>query len=112
MGTPRKQRGHIEERSNGTFRAIVSAGAVPFTGKRIFLKETYDSYDEAEVGLTDLLYQVDKGKVDKGKLTVMDVLDKYRAVVDPKQKRRTKVRRDQLIRDYLQPRFGGTSRDA
>lgn len=28
----------------------------------------------------------------------MDVLDKYRAVVAPKQKRRTKVRRDQLIR--------------
>jgi len=107
MGTPRKQRGHIEERSNGTFRAVVSAGTDPFTGKRLFLKETYDSYDEAEVGLTELLYKVDKGKVDKGKLTVMDVLDKYRAVVDPKQKRRTKVRRDQLIRDYLQPRFGG-----
>lgn len=112
MRKPRKPRGHIEERSNGTFRAVVSAGTDPFTGKRLYLKQTLDTYAEAEVALTELLYQVDKQKVDKGNLTVMEVLDKHRAVADPKLKRRTKVRRDQLIRDYIEPRFGGTFKAA
>jgi integrase len=104
----RKQRGHIEPRPNGTFRAVVSAGTDPFTGRRLFLKATRDTYDEAEVALTELLYKVDQQKVDKGDLTVMEVIDKHRAVVDPRQKRRTRVRRDQLIRDYIEPRFGGS----
>ena len=62
----------------------------------------------AKVLLTELLYLVDHLKHDPGDPTVMEIIDKHPAVVNPKQKRRTQVRRDQLIRDYIEPRFDGS----
>ena len=101
-----RRRGHIEPRANGTYRAIVSAGFDPFTGKRIVLKATAETEALAQIELTKLLRQVDEQKHPRGDLTVVDVINKWIAVADPKQARRTKVRRDQLVRDYIAPRFG------
>ncbi|MBB6571697.1 tyrosine-type recombinase/integrase [Kribbella sandramycini] len=99
--------GHVEQHKNGRFRAVVSNGRDPVTGKRRFLKSPWTAEEpDAEIARLQLLLQVQQGKATKGNLTVMEVLDKYRAVVNPNHKRRTIVRRDQLIRDYVMPRFG------
>ncbi|WP_165547129.1 tyrosine-type recombinase/integrase [Kribbella sindirgiensis] len=104
---PRKRRGHIEERENGTFRAIVSAGVNPLTGKRLVLKsDPVDDWDEAEVELTKLLSQVDEQKHARTNLTVLELIEKW-CGVKTSHARRTRQRRDQLIRDYIAPRFEG-----
>jgi hypothetical protein len=53
-------RGHIEERPNGTFRAVVSAGVDPLSGQRRMLRQTAATKKLAEKALTDLLHQVDQ----------------------------------------------------
>jgi integrase len=107
MAKRSRRRGHIEERDNGTFRAIVSAGINPLTGKRNVLKpDPVDEWDEAEVALTALLSQVDEQKHARTNLTVLELIDKWCAV-STNHARRTRQRRDQLIRDYVAPRFEG-----
>lgn len=107
MSKRSKRRGHIEERPNGTFRARVSAGTNPLTGRRIVLdSEPVATWDEAEVELTALLTQVDEQKHARTNLTVLELIDKWCAI-NAKQARRTRLRRDQLIRDYIAPRFEG-----
>jgi hypothetical protein len=102
-----KRRGHIEERSNGTFRAKVSAGTNPHTGRRIVLNsDPVGTWEEAEVELTRLLSHVDEQKHARTNLTVLELIDKWCAVRET-QARRTRQRRDQLIRDYIAPRFEG-----
>jgi integrase len=56
----RRRRGHIQLRSNGTFRAYVFAGRDPITKKKRYLSETVQTYDQAEKALTRLLGQVDR----------------------------------------------------
>jgi hypothetical protein len=58
---PRKRlpRGHIEELSSGSFRAIVYAGIDPITRKSRYLKETARTYEGAGITLTKLQSQVD-----------------------------------------------------
>ncbi|NIK56833.1 tyrosine-type recombinase/integrase [Kribbella shirazensis] len=108
MAKRSRRRGHIEERSNGTFRAVVSAGTNPLTGKRLVLKsEPVEDWDEAEVELTRLLSQVDEQKHARTNLTVLELIDKWCTVNESKQARKTRQRRDQLIRDYIAPRFEG-----
>jgi hypothetical protein len=48
------QRGHIEKHRD-KYRAIVSAGTDPLTGKRRFLKKTCDTEKQAQVELAKLL---------------------------------------------------------
>ena len=56
----RRRRGHIQLRSNGTFRVHVYAGRDPITKKPRYLTETARTYDEAEKVQTRLLAQVDQ----------------------------------------------------
>ncbi|HEX8858740.1 MAG TPA: hypothetical protein VGC06_06525 [Actinomycetes bacterium] len=42
----RRRRGHIQLRSNGTFRAYVYAGRDPITKKKRYLSETVQTYDK------------------------------------------------------------------
>src|SRR3954454_22159589 len=107
MAKRSRRRGHIEERDNGTFRAVVSAGTNPLTGKRNLLKsDPVNTWDEAEIALTALLSQVDEQKHARTNLTVLELIDKW-CTVSTKHARRTRQRRDQLIRDYIAPRFEG-----
>jgi integrase len=107
MAKRSRRRGHIEERENGTFRAVVSAGTNPLTGKRNLLKsDPVEDWDQAEVELTKLLSLVDEQKHARTNLSVLELIEKWCAV-STAHARRTRQRRDQLIRDYLAPRFAG-----
>src|SRR6266487_4524141 len=55
-----RRRGHVEERPNGSFRAVVYAGIDPLTHKPRYLKETAPTWGDAEEALTRLLRQVDE----------------------------------------------------
>lgn len=106
MSKRSSSRGHIEERENGTFRAIVSAGIDPLTGKRRYLRATAKTEKLAEKALTDLLHQVDQQTHARSDLTVSEVIEKWLVIKEPVHVRRTRVRTRQLIRDYIEPRFG------
>jgi hypothetical protein len=99
-------RGHIEERPNGTFRAVVSAGVDPLTGRRRVLRQTAATQKLAERALTDLLHQVDQQTHARSDLTVRQAIEKWLVIKEPVHARRTRVRNRQLIHDYIEPRFG------
>jgi len=99
-------RGHIEERPNGTFRAVVSAGVDPLSGQRRMLRQTAATKKLAEKALTDLLHQVDQQTHARSDITVGEAIEKWLVIKEPVHARRTRVRNRQLIRDYIEPRFG------
>jgi hypothetical protein len=70
------QRGHIEEH-RGKYRAVVSAGTAPLTGKRRFLKKTCDTEKQAQVELTRLLNQVDEQRHPRSKILVRQLVAKW-----------------------------------
>jgi hypothetical protein len=55
MPRPVRHRGHIERRSETSYRVIVYAGLDPLTGEERRIRETVRSEDEAKVTLTKLL---------------------------------------------------------
>ena len=81
-------RGHIEARPNGTFRAVVSAGIDPLTGKRRFLRATAPTEKLAEKALTNLLHQVDQQTHARSDLTVGEVIEKWLTIKEPVHVRR------------------------
>ncbi|SRR6266508_1130039 len=81
-------RGHIEERKNGTFRAIVSAGIDPVTGRRRVLKETVPSRKQAKVALTRLLNQVDEQRHPRSTVTLRQVIAMWLEVAEHGRKTR------------------------
>ena len=50
MARRTRARGHIEERPNGKFRAVVYAGKDPFTGRDRYLREQADNEKLAPKG--------------------------------------------------------------
>ncbi len=74
--------GHIQERENGTFRVLVYAGRDPLTGKERRLTGTRKTRREAEVLLTELLGQIDKGRVNGSKATVAELLERWLETAD------------------------------
>ena len=97
-------RGHIEARSNGTFRAVVSAGVDPLTGRRRMLKETAHTKQAAEKALTRLLNQVDEERHPRSAITVSQAIEKWFEVAE--HGRKTRRRYEQLARDYIGPELG------
>jgi integrase len=100
----RRPRGHIEERPNGSFRAIVYAGIDPLTRKARYLKTTVPTEAEAKVELTKLQNQLDEQRHPRSSITVGQVIDKWLEVA--KLEDTTLQRYEGLIRMYLRPRFG------
>jgi integrase len=100
----RRPRGHVEERPNGTFRAIVYAGTDPLTGKARRLKETAPDWNAAQEALTRLQRQVDERRHPRTGITVHEVLEQWREVTQHEDS--TRDRYDQLIRLYIEPTFG------
>jgi integrase len=78
----RRRRGHIQLRSNGTFRAYVYAGRDPITKKERYLSETVRTYDQAEKALTRLLAQVDQQRSPATSGTVGYLLTRWLEVAD------------------------------
>jgi integrase len=97
------QRGHIEKH-RGKYRAIVSAGTDPLTGKRRFLKKTCDTEKQAEVELTKLLNQVDEQRHVRTKILVRQLIEKWFEVEDDEDS--TRERYVGLNRKYIDPVFG------
>jgi hypothetical protein len=76
-----RPRGHIEQH-RGKYRAIVSAGTDPLTGKRRVLKKTCDTRKQAEVELTRLLNQVDEQRHPRSRILVRQLVEKWFEVED------------------------------
>jgi integrase len=100
----RRPRGHIEERPNGTFRAIVNAGTDPLTGRRRTLKETAQTWDAAKKALTRLQNQVDEKRHPRSAITVAQAVDQWMDVAPLAAT--TRERYEDLIRLYIEPTFG------
>jgi hypothetical protein len=98
------QRGHIEEH-RGKFRAVVSAGTDPLTGKRRFLKKkTCDTEKQAQVELTRLLNQVDEQRHPRSKIPVRQLVERWFEVEEHEES--TRERYVGLNRKYIEPAFG------
>ena len=102
----KRRRGHIEE-FRGKFRAVVSAGSDPLTGKRRQLKSPlFDTDKEAEVELTKLLNQVDEQRHPKSRILVSQLIEKWFEVAELEDT--TRERYEGLYRKYIEPVFGST----
>lgn len=72
-----RERGHIHQRPNGTYRVIVYAGRDPVTRRERRLTGTARTPREAERLRTRLLAQVDERRVPNTKATVRQLLDRW-----------------------------------
>jgi integrase len=97
-------RGHIEERSNGSFRAIVFAGVDPVTNKRRYLKRTASTRKLAEVEMTKLQQQVDERRNPRSPITVSQAIEQWLEVTEHQPS--TRDRYEQMIRLYITPTIG------
>jgi integrase len=100
----RRLRGHIEERPNGTFRAVVYAGIDPLTKKPRYLKKTLPSEAQAQVELTRMQNQIDEHRHPRSSITVGGVISKWLEVVELEDSSRERY--EGLIRLYIAPTFG------
>src|SRR6266496_3293390 len=96
-----RRRGHVEERPNGSFRAVVYAGIDPLTHKPRYLKETAPTWGDAEEALTRLLRQVDEKRHPRSKVTVGQIIEKWLQVT--RHEDSTRERYEELIRLYIRP---------
>lgn len=101
---PRRPRGHIEELPSGRFRATVYAGTDPLTGRQRYVKETTDTYGDAELALTKLQSRVDENRHPKTAITVGQAITRWLDVA--KLEDTTRDRYEDLIRIYIKPRIG------
>lgn len=99
-----RHRGHIEQRSDGSWRAKVYAGVDPLTGKERRLKKTAYSEAAAKAALAELLHQVDERRHPRSRITVGEAVAQWLDVVTLATT--TRERYDDLIRLYVLPTFG------
>ena len=104
MSRRTRARGHIEERANGKFRAVVYAGKDPLTGRDRYLRKQADTEMEAQKVLTSLLKQVDDQRQPRSRITVSQAIEKWFEVAEHEPT--TRRRYQQLVRDYVDPSFG------
>ncbi|MBA3743959.1 tyrosine-type recombinase/integrase [Sporichthya sp.] len=100
----RRARGHIEERPNGAFRAIVFAGADAISGRDRYIKRTAPTRGEAEKLLTKLQNEVDERRHSRASITVSAAVEQWLEVT--RHEASTRERYDQLIRLYINPVLG------
>jgi integrase len=100
-GRTHRRRGHVEERPNGSFRAVVYAGIDPLTRKPRYLKETAPTWDAAEAALARLLHQVDERRHPRSSVTVGQIIENWLEVT--RHEDSTRERYEELIRLYIRP---------
>jgi len=104
----RRPRGHIQQRSEGSFRLRYTLGRDPVTGKRRIATTTVrGTRKDAERELTRLLRTADTGEhVDPSRMTVRHWLktwlDTIRSEISPKSYERY----SEIVRCYLVPALG------
>ena len=76
-----RPRGHTETLPSGHFRAVVDAGIDVLTGQEHRLRETCDTWDQAEVALTRIQGQVDANKHPKSAITIAEAVEQWLEVV-------------------------------
>jgi integrase len=102
-------RGHITQRSKGTYSIKISVGKDPATGKYKSQWFTVQgSKRDAEKRLSELLHQIDTGNYMKpGKTTVSDYLNNWLAdYAGPNLSPRTVEGYEHIIKHYIIPKLG------
>ncbi len=75
-------KGYLERLKSGSWRANVDAGRDPITGKRIILRETHPTKEQARAAKERLLAQVEAERVPDKAATVAYLLDRRMEVAD------------------------------
>ncbi|WP_433035612.1 tyrosine-type recombinase/integrase [Actinomycetospora sp. CA-053990] len=104
--TKSRSRGYVEQRSSGSYRAVIYAGIDPLTGKERYLRESAPTRKEAQAALARLQTKVDEKRHPRTSTTMGALLDQWMEVSDHDES--TAHRYADLIRIYLRPTFGGT----
>ncbi len=102
-------RGHLKQRSKGSWTIILDIGRDPTTGKRKQKWETIrGTKKEAEKRLAELQHQLDTGTyVQPTKLTVADFLRQWlETYVSSNCRQSTNERYRGVIEDHLIPEYG------
>jgi integrase len=101
-------KGHIKQRSSGTWTIVLSLGYDPKTGKRSQKWRTVKgTKKDAEKELRRLLKPIDEGrKVVPSKLTVGDYLEQWLAAIEPEVGHKTLVRYHGIIENNVVPHLG------
>ncbi len=102
-------RGHITQRSKGSYTVIISMGRDPNTGaKKQYWETIRGTKKDAETRLNELLHQHDKGAfVRPSNLTVADLFEQWlRDYAISNVRPRTYDRYAEIIRVHLIPAFG------
>jgi integrase len=102
--TKRRNRGYIEQRSSGSYRAVVYAGVDPLTGRERYLRESAPTRKAAQAALSRLQTQVDERRHPRSGVTVGELLEQWTEVA--RHETSTAERYADLIRVYLLPTFG------
>jgi integrase len=74
--------GHVERLKSGRYRVAVYAGKDPITGRKVYLKETHATEDEAIKARDRLLVQVEAGSHPDRAATVAVLMERWMEVVD------------------------------
>jgi integrase len=109
MAKSRRGRGEgsIEELPSGKWRAVLSNGLDPATGKRRKLTYTADTKKEAQVWLRERQGERDRGQLaDAGKMTVGEWLDQWLAGRKPDIAGKTYDHDESRARLHLKPALG------
>ena len=102
----RRTRGYLEQRTSGSYRAVVYAGIDPLTGRELYLRESAPTKKAAQAALARLQTKVDEGRHPRSGVTMGELLDQWLEV--SRHERSTRARYDDLIRVYLRPTLGTT----
>jgi integrase len=104
----RRPRGHIQQRSEGSFRLRYTLGRDPVAGKRRTATTTVrGSRKDAERELIRLLRTVDTSEhVGPSRMTVRQWLDHWLAAVRSEVSPKTHERYTEIVQTYLIPSFG------
>jgi hypothetical protein len=104
----RRPRGHIQQRSEGSFRLRYTLGRDPVAGKRRTATTTVrGSRKDAGRELIRLLRTVDTSEhVGPSRMTVRQWLDHWLAAVRSEVSPKTHERYTEIVQTYLIPSFG------
>src|SRR4051794_21791101 len=74
--------GHVERLPSGRYRVAVYAGKDPITGRKVYLKETHGTEDEANKARERLLVQVEAEQIPDRAATVSALMTRWMDIVD------------------------------
>ena len=80
MGATKSRRGYVEQRSSGSYRAVIYAGLDPLTGKERYLRESTSTRKEAQAALARLQTKVDEKRHPRTNTTMGALLDQWMEV--------------------------------